>query len=58
MFTLNVEELPRVNEILSDARYMQLVQEIEELEKDRIFCRHGFEHFLNVARIACILNQE
>ena len=50
--------LPRVNRILRDEEYLKYIHEIEELEHDRIFCRHNMEHFLNVARIACLLDHE
>ncbi len=49
-------ELTRVNRILKDKEYQAYIRETEELEKDRIYCRHNMEHFLAVARIACILN--
>lgn len=32
--------------------------ELEELENERIYCKHNIEHFLNVARIAYIFNLE
>lgn len=44
----------RVNEILNNKRYKSLLEEISELEKDRIFCKHSLSHFLDVARIAYI----
>ena len=50
--------LPRVNKILHHPDYIKYISEIEELEKDRIFCRHNMEHFVSVARIAWILNIE
>ena len=56
--TVPVVPLPRVNRILGDAEYLKYIHEIEELERDRIFCRHNMEHFLNVARIACLLDHE
>lgn len=49
-------DLPRVNKILHHPDYIKYIGEIEELEKDRIFCRHNMEHFISVARIAWILN--
>ena len=33
-------------------------QRIQEWEKDRIYCRHGMEHFLDTARIAYIRSLE
>ncbi len=56
--TVPVVPLPRVNRILRDEEYLKYIHEIEELEHDRIFCRHNMEHFLNVARIACLLDHE
>ena len=52
------DTFPRVNRILTDREYLKYIHEIEELEQDRIFCRHNMEHFLSVARIACLLNYE
>lgn len=48
----------RVNEILKDAEYQTFLGEIAECERDRIFCRHNMAHFLDVARLAWILNLE
>ncbi len=50
--------LTRVNAIINDPEYLNYVHDLEELEKKRVFCRHNMEHFLNVARIAMILNME
>ncbi len=58
MFELNFEHLVRVNRILADIEYIGLVNQIENLERERIYCLHGFEHFLSVARIATILNSK
>lgn len=38
--------------------FCSLLQRLQELEKDRIFCRHQMDHLLDVARIAYILNLE
>ena len=51
-------KLELTNKIIKNQRYRMLLKELEELEKDRIFCGHDMEHFLNVARIALILCQE
>ncbi|MBP7188211.1 MAG: HD domain-containing protein [Ruminococcus sp.] len=51
-------KLELTNKIIKNQRYRQLVKELEDMEKDRIFCGHDMEHFLNVARIALILCQE
>lgn len=41
--------------ILKDKRYRNLLNEIEILEKDRIFCKHDISHSMDVARIATII---
>lgn len=48
----------RVNSIIRHPLYIQNYRKIEEAEKDRKFCRHNMAHFLDVARIAMILNLE
>lgn len=45
-------------QILKDERYLKCLSDIEELEKNRIFCKHNLSHFINVARIATIIWQE
>lgn len=47
--------MDRVNNIISNRRYRELLGEIEELEKERIYCHHGMEHNLDVARIAAMM---
>lgn len=47
--------MPRVEAILQDERFRYGVQRIDELEQQRIFCCHGLEHLLDVARIAWIM---
>ncbi len=47
--------MDRVNKILQNEDFKRLVADVEELEKDRIFCRHNMDHFLDVARIAVIM---
>ncbi|MCR5019944.1 HD domain-containing protein [Ruminococcus sp.] len=48
-------KLEFTNRILKNEYYQDQLHILCELEKDRIFCRHNIEHFLNVARIAMIL---
>lgn len=45
----------KINEIISNEKYRAFLWEIEELEKEREFCRHNLNHFLDVARIAYIM---
>lgn len=47
-----------VEQLLSNERYQSLTNQLELLERERIFCKHGFEHGLDVARIAYIMNLE
>ena len=48
----------RVNAVLAHPLYRECYARLEELEEDRIFCRHQMTHLLNVARIAYIFNLE
>lgn len=43
--------MERVNQIMNHPRYIQLMEELCELEKNRRFCKHDIEHLLSVARI-------
>lgn len=47
--------MKKVNEILHNNKYQKYINELDELEKDRIYCRHNMNHFIDVARIAYIL---
>jgi uncharacterized protein len=48
----------RINDILHNHKFINYINRNEECEKDRIFCHHDLSHFLDVARIAYILNLE
>lgn len=50
--------MDRINQILNNPEYKQALQMNKEAEKDRIFCKHGIEHQLEVARIAYIISLE
>ena len=45
----------RIDKIINNEEYRRLVAETEELEKERIFCHHDMDHFLDVARIATMI---
>jgi HD superfamily phosphodiesterase len=47
--------MERVKLILQDERFQCGLQRVTALEQQRIFCCHGLEHLLDVARIAWIL---
>ncbi|MGL4875483.1 MAG: HD domain-containing protein [Clostridium sp.] len=46
--------MKKVNEIFENEKYREYLNELEILEKDRVFCKHNLEHFLNFSRIAYI----
>lgn len=50
--------MDRVNNILQNERYKYYIKLNDEYEKDRIFCRHGMQHLLDVARIGYIMSLE
>lgn len=47
-----------VNRLLRETEYLQMIKELEQKEKERIFCGHGLSHALDVARIGWILALE
>ena len=47
--------MDRIDRIINNEEYRRLVAETEELEKERVFCHHDMDHFLDVARIATML---
>lgn len=50
--------MERVNKILKNKKHIEYMEKIFEFEKNRIFCKHGYNHIFDVARIAYILNLE
>lgn len=50
--------MDKVNQIFNHPVYQEALQEIDEAEKDRVFCKHDVEHFLSVARLAYIYSLE
>lgn len=45
----------RYSEIINNKEYRRLLMEVEDLEENREYCRHGLEHLLDVARISYIM---
>lgn len=45
-----------VNRLLNHKEYRAQLAQLEVLEKDRIYCKHGIDHLLAVARIAQLKN--
>ena len=50
--------MERVNRILNNELYRRYLTKNNEAEAERRFCHHHMGHFLDVARIALILNYE
>ena len=50
--------MERADRILAHPGFRRALEEVERLEVDRIFCRHGLEHLLSVARLMRIFNLE
>lgn len=50
--------MERINQICSHPVWKKYMLEIDNLEKNRVYCKHGIEHLLDVARIAYIKKLE
>lgn len=50
--------MERVNNICKHPLWKLHMSQLRNAEKERIFCKHGIEHLLDVARIAYIENLE
>ncbi|WP_026476856.1 HD domain-containing protein [Alkaliphilus transvaalensis] len=50
--------MERVNKILSHPKYLENLEKNLKAEKERQFCRHNLQHFLDVARVAYIISLE
>lgn len=48
------DKIQRVNNIHRHPLYRRALKTIEREETQRKFCRHDMEHFLSVARLACL----
>lgn len=46
--------MARLNQLLDLEDFRHHIEKIDGLEKKRCFCKHGFEHGLNVARVAYV----
>lgn len=47
--------MKRCNLIIRTPEFQAALSAVNEAEKNRIFCCHGLEHLLDVARISCII---
>lgn len=50
--------MERIDKILNHDLFLECLEKINKAEADRRFCRHNIVHFLDVARIGCIINLE
>lgn len=50
--------MERIDKICSHALWRSYIEKNRQLEKDRIFCGHDTDHFLDVARLAYIEDLE
>lgn len=46
--------MDNTNRIINNKKYRDYLNKLDCIEKDREFCKHNLEHFLDVARIAYI----
>lgn len=49
---------PLVVKLMAEPGYLRLLDRLERAEAERPFCKHDLTHFLDVARIAALLNRE
>ncbi|RHV31485.1 HD domain-containing protein [Coprococcus sp. OM04-5BH] len=50
--------MERIDRIFNNEKFKNYIRVIEEKETDRIYCRHGLDHLLDVARLAYIFSLE
>ena len=50
--------MDRINKIITHPMYIEYLTRNDIAEKDRYFCKHGFQHALDVARVAYIIAME
>ena len=50
-----IHNMQRIQAILSHPRLCESLHPIQELERERIYCKHGLPHLLDVARIASLM---
>lgn len=50
--------MERVTRIIYNEEFKRALNIIDDKEQERIYCKHGFNHLLDVARIMYIMNME
>lgn len=48
--------MKRINNLINHPVYIECLEKVVIAERDRKFCKHDMNHFLDVARLATILN--
>ena len=50
--------MKRIRNIIENKKYIKYLKKNEKMEKNRIYCKHTLEHFVDTARIAYIMSLE
>ena len=58
MFYFDKYRIPRIEKMMASEKFNTLLNKIEYLERDRIYCSHDLNHLLDVARMMYIINLE
>lgn len=53
-----IQAMERIQPIVQHPRFQDWLRQMDALEAERIYCRHGLPHLLDVARIAALLAVE
>lgn len=56
--TSNFEDMTRVHQLQVHPVFVDTLQLLNEAEETRIYCKHGLDHLLDVARLMYIYNLE
>ena len=50
--------MEKIKKIINNPKFVEKINQLKEYEKDRVFCNHTLEHFIDVARIMYIMSLE
>lgn len=53
-----IQAMDRIQPIVQHPQFLAWMKQMDELECDRIYCRHGLPHLLDTARIAALLAED
>ncbi|MCC8169541.1 MAG: HD domain-containing protein [Oscillospiraceae bacterium] len=54
----NILSMRKCNNILNNEKFKKLMKQLEDAERDRIYCKHDITHLMDVARAGYIINLE